>query len=204
MKKMILRNLLTAGLFSMALIPAAYAAGDIEAGKKKFYTCEGCHSIEGYTNAYPAYNVPRLGAQHADYIVAALKAYQANQRQHGSMRGNATTLSDADMNDIAAYVAKFKGIRGGLPVTGNVAAGKEKAAACAGCHGENGNNDKGSIPRLAAQYESYLIKALEDYKSGKRNNPIMAGFAAGLSDEDIRDIAAYYASQSRGLTIPQD
>lgn len=60
------------------------------------------------------------------------------------------------------------------------------------------------FPRLAGQYESYLIRALSEYKSGARANPMMMGFASMLSEEDIKDVAAYYASQKRGLTIPQD
>lgn len=197
-------TLLTAGLAWAALAPSAVAAGDPEAGKKKFYTCEGCHSVEGYSNSYPSYHVPRLGAQHAEYVVGALKAYQNKQRNHGSMLGNSASLSDKDIEDIAAYVAKFKGIRTGLEVSGDVAAGRKKAAACATCHGDDGNSAEGNFPRLAAQYESYLVKALQDYKSGARNNPMMAAFAASLSDQDMKDIAAFYASQPRGLTLPVD
>jgi len=60
------------------------------------------------------------------------------------------------------------------------------------------------FPRLAGQYESYLIRALKEYKAGTRTNPMMMGFASMLSEDDIRDVAAYYASQKKGLTIPQD
>lgn len=202
MKKVILRGGLAAGLVWFIAVPGALAAGDSEAGKKKFYTCEGCHGVVGYTNAYPTYNVPRLGGQHADYIIAALKSYQEGQRKHPSMQGNSVPLSDQDMQDIAAYVAKFRSVNGNLPVTGNISAGKEKAMACGGCHGEDGNSESG-FPRLAGQYESYIVKALMEYKSGARNNPMMSGFAATLSDEDMKDIAAYYAKQTKGLAITE-
>jgi cytochrome c553 len=60
------------------------------------------------------------------------------------------------------------------------------------------------FPRLAGQYESYLLRALHDYKSGARANPMMMGFASTLSEQDMKDVAAFYSSQKKGLTIPQD
>jgi cytochrome c553 len=203
MKTRSLWTLWTLGL-SLALTGFdAGAAGDREAGKIKFNTCRGCHSIEGYSNVYPSYQVPHLGGQHPDYVVAALKAYQEGERKHGTMSGNAT-MNEQDMQDIATYVAGFRSITVDLPVTGNVEAGKQKAGVCAGCHGEDGNSEDPNYPRLAGQYESYLIKALRDYKSGARKNPIMGSFAAGLSEQDMTDLAAYYASQKRGVTIVKD
>jgi cytochrome c553 len=178
----------------------AQAAGDSEQGQKKFYTCAGCHAITGYSNSYPSYHVPRIGGQHAEYVVAALKAYQTAQRKHTSMQANATTLSQDDMEDIALYVSRFRNTNAALPVTGDIKKGADKAGLCAGCHGEDGNSEDSAYPKLAGQYESYLIKALKEYKSGTRKNAIMAGFAAGLSDEDITDIAAYYTSQKHGLS----
>ncbi len=83
---------------------------------------------------------------------------------------------------------------------GDAAAGKEKSAACAACHGADGNSQAPNFPILAGQHADYLVKALEDYKSGERKNPIMAGFAAALSKKDREDLAAYYASQKGSLT----
>jgi len=78
----------------------------------------------------------------------------------------------------------------------NLDAGKAKAKdVCATCHGENGNSPTPDYPKLAGQHPDYLAKALRDYKSGLRKNPIMAGFAAGLSKQDIENVAAYYAAQ---------
>ncbi|MFN2309756.1 MAG: cytochrome c [Gammaproteobacteria bacterium] len=82
-------------------------------------------------------------------------------------------------------------------------AGKEKAAQCAACHGADGNSSDPQYPRLAGQYANYLERALLDYRSGDRTNPIMAGFAAALSDADIANLAAYYASQSGVVTTVQ-
>ena len=77
---------------------------------------------------------------------------------------------------------------------GNAAAGKQKAAACAACHGDGNKTLDNSYPRLAGQYPDYLEKALKEYRSGKRTNVVMHGQAKDLKDEDIADLAAYFGS----------
>jgi cytochrome c553 len=78
---------------------------------------------------------------------------------------------------------------------GNAAAGKAKAQACAACHGADGNKTlDASYPKLAGQYPDYLSKALHEYKSGKRKNPIMGAQAKTLSEADIANLAAYFGS----------
>lgn len=66
---------------------------------------------------------------------------------------------------------------------------------CAACHAADGNSTAPQYPRLAGQHANYIERALLDYKSGARSNPIMAGFAAGLSEQDIKDVAAWFSSQ---------
>ena len=78
---------------------------------------------------------------------------------------------------------------------GDPVAGESKAQVCFACHGMDGNGVSAEYPRLAGQYESYMLKALQDYKSGARQNAIMASFVANLTDEDMADLAAYYASK---------
>jgi cytochrome c553 len=77
---------------------------------------------------------------------------------------------------------------------GDIEAGKAKALPCQACHGADGNAADPQYPRLAGQYHDYLERALHEYKKGERKNPIMVGFAAPLSDEDIANLAAYFAS----------
>jgi cytochrome c553 len=77
--------------------------------------------------------------------------------------------------------------------------GKSKATACFACHGADGNGIDPQYPRLAGQYYGYIQQALHEYKDGRRNNPIMKGFAATLSDQDIEDIATYYSSMPTKL-----
>jgi cytochrome c553 len=78
----------------------------------------------------------------------------------------------------------------------NAGAAKAKEV-CAACHGMDGNSQQPDYPKLGGQHADYLAKALRDYKSGARKNPIMAGFAAGLTRQDIDNLAAYYAQQPR-------
>ncbi len=82
-----------------------------------------------------------------------------------------------------------------LQAKGNADAGQEKAKVCEACHGATGKSVDPSYPNLAGQHASYLVKALSDYRSGARTNPIMAGMASNLSNQDILDLAAWYASQ---------
>ncbi|MBD8880901.1 MULTISPECIES: c-type cytochrome [Rhodanobacter] len=86
-----------------------------------------------------------------------------------------------------------------LLASGNPADGKTKATACFACHGADGNAVDPQYPRLAGQYNEYLQQVLHEYKDGRRNNPIMKGMVATLSDQDIEDIAAYFSSQSTKL-----
>lgn len=81
---------------------------DVAAGKVKFDTCEGCHGIPGYQNEYPEFNVPKLGGQHAAYIVAALEDYRSGKRKSSVMHAQASSLSDQDIQDIAAYLQQQK------------------------------------------------------------------------------------------------
>jgi cytochrome c553 len=82
---------------------------------------------------------------------------------------------------------------------GDAARGKQKAEqVCGACHGPDGNKPSApDQPVLAGQYEDYLVRALSDYKNGRRNNAIMKGFAGQLSKQDIEDLAAWFSSQQR-------
>ena len=97
-----LRILVAACLGIAAL--SANAAGDAAAGRNKVYQCQGCHGIPGWKTAFPeVYHVPKLGGQNAAYIVAALKEYKNGDRDFATMRAIASTLSDQDIEDVAAY-----------------------------------------------------------------------------------------------------
>jgi len=93
---------------------------------------------------------------------------------------------------LIAGVAAF-GLAGPAQSGGDVQAGKAKANTCAGCHGANGEG-KSPNPALAGKAEDQFVQALKDYKSGKRTNAVMKTFATPLSDQDMANLAAYYAS----------
>jgi cytochrome c553 len=107
------------GVFAQAAAPQAVAPqavapqGNAELGSQKVAMCQGCHGIPGWRTAYPeVYSVPKIGGQHPAYLVKALQDYKSGARTHPSMRAIASSLTDADMADIAAYYAKH-GLRTG-------------------------------------------------------------------------------------------
>jgi cytochrome c553 len=179
----------------------AFADGDAERGKVLSYTCLGCHGIDNYKNVYPTYSVPELGGQHAAYIVAALKEYRSGERSHATMHEQAASLSDQDMQDIAAY---FSGTE--LTPTQNLVGTPPKKVTelCVACHGQSGVGVTGDYPDLAGQQEDYLARALEEYKHGDRKNPVMPTFMASIDDAQIEEIAKYYSRQKPPLrTVPR-
>jgi len=107
MKQKMIMNLLLAVGMLMAFSGMTQAAGDAAAAKDKLSMCAGCHGIPGYKTAFPsAYNVPKLGGQHADYIIKALEGYKSGTRSHPTMTSLAKTLSQQDIEDLAAYYSK--------------------------------------------------------------------------------------------------
>ena len=156
-------------------------------------TCLGCHGVVSYNNIYPSYKVPMLGNQHKDYLVAALKAYRSGERAHPTMRAQAANLSDQDISKIADYFSSFR-LDDSKQANSNVKM-IEEANACVGCHGPDGNSLVPSFPKIAGQYQDYLLHALKSYKNGNRNNAIMNGIASTLSDEQMVILSKYYASQ---------
>jgi cytochrome c553 len=175
--------------------PGLASAGDAARGAKLAYTCHGCHGIPNYKNAYPIYNVPELGGQHAAYLVVALKAYASQERAHPTMHSHAVTMSEQDMQDLAAYLAGQE-----LKPTGKAVGAAPKAAqTCVACHGIDGVGILPEYPNLAGQHEDYLRHALKAYRSGQRKNAVMGGMAAPLTDADIKELARYYSSQRPAL-----
>ncbi|MDH3466414.1 MAG: cytochrome c [Gammaproteobacteria bacterium] len=85
---------------------------------------------------------------------------------------------------------------------GDIKNGQTKAEICASCHGADGNSTSPEFPKLAGQHADYIVRALTDYQTGKRSNAIMQGFVANLSQQDMRDLAAYFASQPGSLFTP--
>ena len=191
-------------LFVALTVNPVFAAGDPARGEQLSQTCLGCHGNPGLRNPGPVYHIPMIGGQHPQYIISALQAYKNKERAHGTMQAQSANLSDQDMADIAAFFSAMDGNSRPSNVNASLAAkGKDASAVCASCHGMDGDGDNPTYPKLAGQYESYLARALKDYRSGERTNAIMAGFAGTLSIGDIKALAAWYAGQQGGLSAPQ-
>jgi len=106
---------------------------------------------------------------------------------------------------ILAAVASLSMFTAVTAIAGDAAAGKTKAAACGGCHGMDGNSLVAMYPKLAGQNEAYIVKQVKDFKANtNRQNPIMLGMVAALTDEDAADIGAYFQSQSTKDAAPFD
>lgn len=199
-----IRTLIIAALISMALLVAAplQAAEDAERGAVLADTCLGCHGIKGYRNAYPNYRVPKLGGQHEDYLVIALQGYQNDMREHPTMIAQSDSITDEEIRDLAAYFgSQGEPMTGEMVTDGDAAAGKEKIAVCTACHGEAGISPAPNWPSLAGQHEDYLVHTLKQYRDGGRKDPVMSGQAVNLTDQDIKDIAAFYSMQSGLFTV---
>ena len=90
--------------------PAAPVAlvGNAQTGRTLAYTCQGCHGVEGYKNAYPSFHVPRIGGQSAEYLAQALTEYKKGNRKHPTMQAQAQSFSDQDIADLSAYLSSVK------------------------------------------------------------------------------------------------
>jgi cytochrome c553 len=180
-------------------IGASAAEGELQGNKERgqvlAYTCHGCHGVPNYKNAWPTYSVPRLGNQSERYLAVALEEYASGNRSHPTMYSQASSLSEQDRADIAAFL-RAGGVDPNAEVVGTPPVATQ---GCVQCHGANGAKPmSGEYPVLAGQYADYIVHALKDYKSGKRKNPIMAGIISGVKEEDFEVIAQFF-SQQRGL-----
>lgn len=190
--------------------------GDVAAGSQKNAMCLGCHGIVGFHTGFPqVHRVPKISGQGAKYISAALADYKKGDRKHPSMRVIADSLSAQDMADLAAYY-EANGTAQGAATPGNFVNDDTKAkeliakGGCTSCHGENFSKPiDPSYPKIAGQYNDYLLVALKAYKTEKANligraNPIMAGMVKQFSNAELEILANYIGSLPGGLkTVPQ-
>jgi cytochrome c553 len=194
-----------------APLQAPAGAKSVEA---KVAMCIGCHGIKGYQASFPeVHKVPMISGQGAKYIVAALNAYKAGDRKHPTMRSIAESLSDQDMNDIAAwYEASGKGQgkavadKASREPSPQVAALLQKAA-CVSCHGANFSKPiDPSYPKIAGQHADYMFVALKAYKTENnaavgRSNGVMAAIAKQFSNAELKALAGYVGSLDGELKI---
>jgi cytochrome c553 len=167
-------------------------ADPLQAGNAAAAACAGCHGDAGVSKTP---GMPSLAGLDPKYLVAAMKAYKGGQRKNMVMAALLASVSETDVNNLALYYALQAPARAQTPNSGNQAAGKTAAAACAGCHGDQGVSSNPANPSLAGQDAQYLAAALAAYKDGSREDATMKGLAAALTEETIKDLAAFYAAQ---------
>ena len=167
--------------------------GDVDpmqAGKAAIAACAGCHGENGISKMPGA---PNLVGQNPKYLVAAMTAYKGGDRKNDTMKAMIAPVADASMNAIAMYFALQNPKHPPAAAPGSAAKGQALAAACASCHGAQGNSSVPTTPSLAGQDPQYLAAALHGYKDGSRGNATMKGIAGGLDDAAITNLAAYFA-----------
>ena len=164
-------------------------AADVAAGEQKAATCMGCHGPKGKSSNA---QWPNLAAQQSAYMVNQLNAFKTGTRNNSMMQSMAANLSDDDMNNLAAYYSSQPPVSaGGDPTLAKT--GQTKASMCLGCHGASAEGN-GQFPRLAGQHPGYLVKQLSSFKEGVRKNGHMQAIAGGLSEDDMKALAAYFSS----------
>lgn len=197
MKYTTLASLLAVSLFASV----AQAAGDASAGETKVGSCVACHGEKGDSAVA---NFPKLAGQHAGYIAKQLADFkQGETRSDPLMAGQVAGLSEQDMADIGAYYAKQSASMG--QANEELAALGEKLyrggnsskgiTACIACHGPTGaGNPAANFPLLSGQHTDYLVKALKDFRDGKRTNDLngmMQDIAGKMNDREIKAVASY-------------
>ena len=187
-------------LISMVFAPAQ-AAGDPEAGKAMSASCAACHGADG-NSINPEW--PKLGGQHAGYIIQQLLYFADGERDNATMKGMAAGLSDEDRQDLAAYYSIQKVTYGAADPElvelgeriyrgGNSESG---VASCMGCHGPNGAGNPGAnYPALRGQHAKYVENQLHGFAEGNRVNEnsikMMQIIASRMTNREIRAVASY-------------
>jgi len=138
---------------------------------------------------------PNLAGQGHTYLVKQLKEFHNGTRKDPLMEPMAKPLSEQDMENLAAYYAGLKPAPASTSAKADVAAGQKLSSTCENCHGPNGVSIADAWPNLAAQRHDYLVKQLKAFRAGTRKDPLMSPLALSLSDKDMEDVAAFYATR---------
>ena len=182
---------------------AAFATSqDAAEGKRLADTaCARCHGSRGVSAAK---GVPHLAGQRAVYMHLELRTYKSGARGKGMMADAVRFLSDDALMKVAAWYSTLDPAQPGPETTANPAAprpdpikaGQDAAAGCAACHGEMGISQIPGMPSLVGLAPTYLVAAMNAYKSGLRRHDTMKALVAGLDEADISNIALFYAKQT--------
>lgn len=174
-------------------------SGDIAEGRRVAESsCARCHNLDGVSTTR---QVPHIAGQRAPYIHLQLRTYQRRPRDDNPMAGAVRFLRDDALVNVSAYYASLEPAR---PASGAkapaiaadpLAAAKSAAAACGGCHGERGVSSIPGMPSLVGLDLKSFVAAMNGYRTGERKHDMMKGFAAGLGEPALNDLALFYALQ---------
>lgn len=175
------------GLLLAGVTPASAIADDPEAGRKVANMCRTCHGMDGFAQIPIA---PHIGGEPEEYIETQLMAFKTGSRQHEMMSVVAASLTAQQISDVAAWYASHRAF-----ATLPDGIGPDNAPqACVSCHGADGISQLLDAPNLAGETNIYIDTQLKAFKRGSRVHEIMSEVAARLSDEEIRQIADWYAA----------
>ena len=154
--------------------------------------CIKCHDETGNSDGS---GMPSLTAQHPDYFVTSMLAYINGSRSHKLMKKLVGRLDEATIRDMGVYYAVQQPQQTETQGEGDANVGRRLSEECESCHGVDGNAKKSKMPTLAGQDAKYFIKAMGHYKDGKRQHKKMFEAVEELSEQDMIDLATYYAAQ---------
>jgi cytochrome c553 len=174
---------------------ASASADDPEAGRQVANMCRTCHGMDGFAQIPIA---PHIGGEPAAYLEGQLMAFKTGKREHEMMSIVAAGLSAQQIADVAAWYASHEA-RASLPVNADPA---NAPKACVSCHGVDGISQLLDAPNLAGETNIYIDTQLKAFKRGKREHEIMSAVAAELSDDEIRQIADWYAAVTLEIGPP--
>jgi len=154
--------------------------------------CVKCHDETGNSEGS---GMPNLTAQHPEYFASSMMGYLDGSRSHRLMKRLAGKLEQATISEMGVFYAVQEPLRTQTQGDGDANVGRRLSEGCAACHGENGNAIKADMPTLAGQDAKYFIKAMKHYKDGKRLHQKMFDAVVDLSEQDMIDLATFYAAQ---------
>lgn len=187
---------LTLFLGGLMLAGGPSLAGDPAEGRKVANMCRTCHGLDGYAQIPIA---PHIGGEPQSYLESQLMAYKTGAREHEMMSIVAAGLSAQQISDVAAWYAAHT-------ASATLPAGVSESDApdaCVSCHGADGLSVALDAPNLAGEVNIYIDTQLKAFRSGRREHETMSGISAGLSDEDIRAAANWYAAIELQITPPE-
>ena len=195
---MVVLSMMLAGCGEKADTSAKTAAADVGAGKAIVERdCKACHGLNGKGIA-PA--IPNLAAQRERYLFNSLKEYKDGKRSHAALKNLTANMSEADLRNVAAYFASLPAIANAVATdvkhSSPYEQGKVLAAACAKCHGEDGNSKIPGTPTLAGQQPHYLVAAIQEYHQGDRAKNAMKSSMRDTDKLELESMALYFAAQT--------